>query len=57
MNNPEKLATYSTQDTRQINVREHRREIKINNPEKLATYSTQDTGQINVREHRRGNQQ
>ena len=25
MNNPEKLATYSTQDTRQINVREHRR--------------------------------
>jgi hypothetical protein len=23
MNNPEKLATYSTQDTRQINVREH----------------------------------
>ena len=26
MNNPEKLATYSTQDTGQINVREHRRE-------------------------------
>ena len=25
MNNPEKLATYSTQDTGQINVREHRR--------------------------------
>ena len=25
MNNPEKLATYSTQDTVQINVREHRR--------------------------------
>ena len=25
MNKPEKLATYSTQDTRQINVREHRR--------------------------------
>ena len=24
MNNPEKLATYSTQDTGQINVREHR---------------------------------
>jgi hypothetical protein len=26
MYNPKKLATYSTQDTRQINVREHRRE-------------------------------
>ena len=25
MKNPEKLATYSTQDTGQINVREHRR--------------------------------
>ena len=25
MNNPEKLTTYSTQDTGQINVREHRR--------------------------------
>ena len=25
MNNPEKLATYSTQDTGQINVRENRR--------------------------------
>ena len=24
MNNPEKLATYSTQDTGQINVRQHR---------------------------------
>ena len=56
MNNPEKLATYSTQDTGQINVREHRRGNQMNNPEKLATYSTQDTGQINVREHRRGNQ-
>jgi lipocalin len=56
MNNPEKLATYSTQDTGQINVRENEGEIKMNNPEKLATYSTQDTGQINVREHRRGNQ-
>ena len=40
MNNPEKLATYSTQDTGQINVREHRRgnqnEQSMNNPEKLA---------------------
>ena len=26
MNNPEKLAIYSTQDTGQINVREHRKE-------------------------------
>jgi hypothetical protein len=26
MNNAKKLATYSTQETRQVNVREHRRE-------------------------------
>ena len=59
MNIPEKLATYSTQDTRQIiNIREHRRgNQEMNNPETQTTYSTQDTGQINVREHRRGNQQ
>ena len=38
MNNPEKLATYSTQDTGQINVREHRRE----NQEELS----KETGNI-----------
>jgi hypothetical protein len=38
MDNPEKLATYGTQDTGQINVREYGRAIKKkNNPEKLAT--------------------
>jgi hypothetical protein len=45
MDNPEKLATLSIQDTGQINVRENRRD----NPEKLATLSIQDTGQINVK--------
>ena len=45
MNNPEKLATYSTQDTGQHKTLENTEgEIKMNNPEKLATYSTQDTG-------------
>ena len=38
MNNPEKLATYSTQDTGQINVREHRSE----NQEELS----KETGNI-----------
>jgi hypothetical protein len=40
--NPEKLATYGTQDTRQINVREYRRGNKKDNPEKLATKGTHD---------------
>ena len=56
MDNPQKLATQDTQDTRQINVREYRRGNKKNNPEKLATQDTQDTGKIHVREYRRGNQ-
>jgi hypothetical protein len=56
MNNPEKLATYSTQDTGQINVREHRRGNQMNKPKKLEKKRTKDTRKINVREQRRGNQ-
>ena len=54
--NPEKPATFGTQDTGQINVRESRRGKKRDNPEKLATWGTQDTGQIHVREYRRGSE-
>jgi hypothetical protein len=35
--NREKLATYGTQDTGQINVREYRKSNGMDNPEKLAT--------------------
>jgi triacylglycerol esterase/lipase EstA (alpha/beta hydrolase family) len=48
MDNPEKLTTFGTQDTGQINVREGH--SKMNNREKQSTFGTQDTGQINVRE-------
>jgi hypothetical protein len=54
MDNPEKLATYGTQDKYTLENTEGA--IKKDNPEKLATEGTQDTGQIYVREYRRGNQ-
>ena len=53
MDNPETLATLSTQDRGHINVRENR----MDNPETLSTLSTQDIGQINIRENRGGNQE
>ena len=54
MNNTETLATFDTQDTGQINVRENRRD---NQELTIETLATLDTGQINVREKRRGNQE
>jgi hypothetical protein len=50
--NPEKLATYGTQDT---GILENTEEVikKKDNPE--TNLGTQDTGQINVREYQRGN--
>ena len=53
MDNPEALSTLSTQETRQINVRENR----MDNPEALSTLITQDTGQVDVRENREGDQE
>ena len=44
MNNPEKLATYSTQDTGQINVREHRRENQ--------NVQSKETGNIQYTRHK-----
>ena len=52
MDNPETLASLSTQDTGEINVRENRGQSRMGNPETLVIMSTEDTGEINVRENR-----
>ena len=44
MDNPEKLATLSTQDTGQ-RLEKNEGQSRMDNPKKLATLSTQDTGQ------------
>ena len=48
--NPEKLATWDIQETRQIKSRDYRRGNEKDNPNKLAIQYIKDTGQINVRE-------
>ena len=56
MDNPEKLETQGTQDTRQRKRwRIPKGQSKMNNPEKLEIQGTQDRRKINVREYRRGN--